>query len=120
MVWNENSEILVMLTNLEEGELIKCHQYWPDDKANASTYGNMQVLLLSVEDHRAFVHRKLSVRRGNQRRTVEHFHYTVWPDHGVPQTAGELVDFRDDIRKAMRDASYDAGPVVVHCSAGTP
>ena len=30
LVWQERAPTIVMITNLEEGKKIKCHQYWPD------------------------------------------------------------------------------------------
>ena len=30
LIWQERPPILVMLTNLEEGNKIKCEQYWPE------------------------------------------------------------------------------------------
>ena len=47
---------------------------------------------------------------------VTHFHYTGWPDHGVPSNAMSLVHFGRHIRK-FHPISDDA-PLVVHCSAG--
>ncbi|KAK2193785.1 hypothetical protein NP493_5g04026, partial [Ridgeia piscesae] len=50
-------------------------------------------------------------------RKVYHFHLTGWPDHGVPADPGIVLSFLqkiDDIQESIPDA----GPVVVHCSAG--
>lgn len=49
-------------------------------------------------------------------RLVLQFHYTSWPDHGVPSHALPVIGF---IRKsAGASSSPDAGPIIVHCSAG--
>ncbi|XP_058272942.1 receptor-type tyrosine-protein phosphatase beta isoform X2 [Hemibagrus wyckioides] len=50
-------------------------------------------------------------------RTVRHFHYTVWPDHGVPETTQSLVQFVRTVRDYI-DRVSGSGPTVVHCSAG--
>ena len=47
---------------------------------------------------------------------VTHFHYTGWPDHGVPSNAMSLVHFCRHVRK-LHPISNNA-PLVVHCSAG--
>ena len=48
-------------------------------------------------------------------RTVYQFHFTSWPDHGVPQIATALLNFR----KKVRSYDYQAtGPPIVHCRWG--
>ena len=45
-------------------------------------------------------------------RPVHHFHFTGWPDRGVPLMATSLLEFRRVVR------SYDntaKGPLIVHC-----
>lgn len=43
------------------------------------------------------------------------FHFTSWPDHGVPQYATAMLAM---IRRVRRQYSPETGPMVVHCSAG--
>ena len=47
-------------------------------------------------------------------RTVVHFSYHAWPDHGVPRTALPLRR----LAASTRDIPSQ-GPPIVHCSAGT-
>ena len=47
---------------------------------------------------------------------VSHYHFTSWPDHGVPQFATSLIGF---IKRVQKDHDKDKGvPLLVHCSAG--
>ena len=46
---------------------------------------------------------------------VVHFHYHAWPDHGVPSTTQPL---RDLVSAVKQLEVQEAGPAVVHCSAG--
>ena len=47
---------------------------------------------------------------------ITHYHFTAWPDHGVPQFATSLISF---IRRVQKSHNKDkAIPLVVHCSAG--
>ena len=46
---------------------------------------------------------------------VAHFHYHAWPDHGVPSTTQPLRDLVGAVKQLEAE---DAGPPVVHCSAG--
>lgn len=47
-------------------------------------------------------------------RTVRHFHFTVWPDHGVPDSTQSLVHFVRTVRDFV-NRSPAGGPTVVHC-----
>lgn len=48
-------------------------------------------------------------------RQMTQFHYTVWPDHGVPQYTTSLQAFLTRVRKFTRN---DENPLVVHCRYG--
>lgn len=48
---------------------------------------------------------------------ILHFHYTTWPDFGVPQSPEAFYKFLNVVR-ASGVLEPDVGPVVVHCSAG--
>jgi protein tyrosine phosphatase len=47
--------------------------------------------------------------------TTKQFHYTSWPDHGVPESTAATLMM---LRKARQARVGNAGPMVVHCSAG--
>ena len=46
---------------------------------------------------------------------VTHYHFTEWPDHGVPTDKMCMIEFIGHIRKAHPP---ERAPLVVHCSAG--
>ena len=47
---------------------------------------------------------------------VTQYHFTSWPDHGVPQFTASLVSF---VRRVQKAHNKDGGvPLLVHCSAG--
>ena len=47
---------------------------------------------------------------------VTQFHFTGWPDHGVPQNGVVLINF---IKRVRTIHPYSDGcPLLVHCSAG--
>ena len=47
---------------------------------------------------------------------VTQYHFTSWPDHGVPQFTTSLVSF---VRRVQKAHNKDGGvPLLVHCSAG--
>lgn len=47
-------------------------------------------------------------------RLIRHFHYTVWPDHGVPETTQSLIQFVRTVRDYI-NRTPDTGPTIVHC-----
>ena len=47
---------------------------------------------------------------------VTQFHYTVWPDHGVPSNTSAMLNIIKRIRKLHPYS--DPQPLLVHCSAG--
>lgn len=54
--------------------------------------------------------RKNGVNMGE--RIIWQYHYTGWPDHGVPEHPLPVLSF---IRKSSNANPPDAGPIVVHC-----
>ena len=110
-----------MLSNFIENSTLKCHQYWPDESKSLpcqEKYGEFTVTLQAIEDKSTYIYRNISIKRGNQARSIEHYQFVAWPDHGVPATSWELVDFRNIVRKAINDSVDEVGPIITHCSAG--
>uniref|UniRef100_A0A3B4AP71 protein-tyrosine-phosphatase n=1 Tax=Periophthalmus magnuspinnatus TaxID=409849 RepID=A0A3B4AP71_9GOBI len=114
MVWQENSASIVMVTNLVEVGRVKCVRYWPDE---TEVYGDIKVTLIETEPLAEYVIRTFSVQKKGHHeiRELRQFHFTSWPDHGVPCYATGLLGF---IRQVKFLNPPDAGPIVVHCSAG--
>ncbi|XP_066573810.1 receptor-type tyrosine-protein phosphatase U isoform X4 [Amia ocellicauda] len=111
MVWQENCFNIVMITKLVE---VKCCKYWPDD---SDMYGDIKITLLKAETLAEYTVRTFTLeRRGySAKHEVRQFHFTSWPEHGVPYHATGLLAF---IRRVKASTPPDAGPVVVHCSVG--
>uniref|UniRef100_A0A8D0CLC0 protein-tyrosine-phosphatase n=1 Tax=Scleropages formosus TaxID=113540 RepID=A0A8D0CLC0_SCLFO len=114
MVWQENSAIIVMVTNLVEVGRVKCCKYWPDD---TEIYRDMKVTLIETQLLSEYVIRTFAVekRGAHEIREIRQFHFTGWPDHGVPYHATGLLGF---VRQVKSKCPANAGPIVVHCSAG--
>ncbi|XP_059169926.1 uncharacterized protein LOC131951611 [Physella acuta] len=112
MLWEQNVEVVVMLTNLIEEGKVKCERYWPEKES--TMFGDIKVELASTQVFADYTIRKLELKKKRQPvHTLTHFHFTSWPDQGVPSNPWGLVDFEQ--RVALESTSR---PVVVHCSAG--
>uniref|UniRef100_A0A3Q0SEF5 protein-tyrosine-phosphatase n=1 Tax=Amphilophus citrinellus TaxID=61819 RepID=A0A3Q0SEF5_AMPCI len=110
MIWEQRVKRIVMVTNCTEGGRTKCEQYWPADR-NPCPYKELQVTIRSEQ------HEPNWTLREFKERTVKHFHFTAWPDHGVPQGTEVLIQFRGLVRQHIEREGGNA-PTVVHCSAG--
>nr|XP_054592187.1 receptor-type tyrosine-protein phosphatase mu isoform X3 [Nothobranchius furzeri] len=114
MVWQENTAAVVMVTNLVEVGRVKCCKYWPDD---TDIYGDMKVTLIETQLLSEYVIRTFAVEKRDvaEIREIRQFHFTGWPDHGVPLHATGLLGFIHCVKAKVPPT---AGPTVVHCSAG--
>ncbi|XP_047223785.1 receptor-type tyrosine-protein phosphatase S-like isoform X3 [Girardinichthys multiradiatus] len=115
MVWEQRTASVVMMTRLEEKSRIKCDQYWPS--RGTETYGMTQVTLLDTMELATFCVRTISLHKSgsSERREVRQFQFTAWPDHGVPEYPTPFLNF---LRRVKACNPPDAGPIIVHCSAG--
>lgn len=113
MCWESNSRAIVMLTRCYEKGREKCDEYWPTN-ASPVYYGDISVQLKNSQRFVDWDTTEFVIKRGNEERTIRHYHFTTWPDFGVvpPQTLVRFVRaFRDRVKPDQR-------PIIVHCSAG--
>jgi tyrosine-protein phosphatase non-receptor type 11 len=127
MIFQENTRIIVMTTNEIERGRVKCHAYWPQVQVE-QTYGQVTVKNLNEYSFPHYVLRELLVHKAPKDgekpvppRTVFHYHFKAWPDHGVPQDTKQVLGFLKDVNKRqayLEEGQERPGPITVHCSAG--
>jgi len=102
MIWEQNVHVVVMITNLMERGRRKCDIYWPKEEGT-ELYGQIAAQLEKEEVMADFTVRTIKIKHikdcGDKstsvstlkrkkgiasERVVKQFHYTSWPDHGVP------------------------------------
>ncbi|XP_051554905.1 receptor-type tyrosine-protein phosphatase delta-like isoform X44 [Myxocyprinus asiaticus] len=115
MIWEQRSANIVMMTKLEERSRVKCDQYWPN--RGTETYGLIQVTLLDTVELATYCVRTFALYKNgsSEKREFRQFQFTAWPDHGVPEHPTPFLAF---LRRVKSCNPPDAGPMVVHCSAG--
>ncbi|XP_053697410.1 tyrosine-protein phosphatase 10D isoform X2 [Sabethes cyaneus] len=114
MCWESNSRAIVMLTRTFEKGREKCDHYWPHDTVPVY-YGDIKVTLLNDSHYPDWVITEFMMTRGDTQRIIRHFHFTTWPDFGVPNPPQTLARF---VRAFRERVGPDQRPIVVHCSAG--
>ncbi|KAL4226612.1 Protein tyrosine phosphatase [Mactra antiquata] len=119
MVWEQGSIVIIMITNLMERGRRKCDMYWPEE--GTETYGSVMVKHINTFSRAHYTVRMFSLKSSKNKkkhvseRIVYQYHYTEWPDHGVPEFTLPVLKF---IQKSSGENPPGAGPIIIHCSAG--
>lgn len=125
MIWQEDVRIIIMTTKEIERGKVKCERYWPDlNKTEViKKYTIFNESESSTQDYtlRRFVVTKKD--EPNTKRTIYHFHFTAWPDHGVPSEPDRVLNILLDVNCRLKQIMTGPDPpaqavVCVHCSAG--
>ncbi|XP_076324345.1 tyrosine-protein phosphatase 10D-like isoform X1 [Tachypleus tridentatus] len=114
MIWEQNIRVIVMLTRCIEKGREKCDHYWPFD-TQPVYYGDIEVTVFNESLYTDWTISEFQVCKNDQSRMVRHFHFTTWPDFGVPSPPQILIKF---VRTFRERVVQDNRPILVHCSAG--
>ncbi|XP_029975219.1 tyrosine-protein phosphatase non-receptor type 1 [Salarias fasciatus] len=121
MVWEQRTRGVVMLNRVIEKGSIKCAQYWPHREEKDAIFDdtNFKLTFVSEDVKSYYTVRQLELENlsTGETREILHFHYTTWPDFGVPESPASFLNFLFKVRESGC-LNSDQGPVVVHCSAG--
>ena len=60
LVWQEKPQAIIMVTNLKEGDRVKCQQYWPE--ASSENFGPFSVTLTEQQIFTDYTIRTLLVK----------------------------------------------------------
>ncbi|XP_041374114.1 receptor-type tyrosine-protein phosphatase mu-like [Gigantopelta aegis] len=111
MIWEQDCVQIIMLTNLVEAGKHKCVPYWRD--SGSMEVGYVEVVVKDVTERADYIIRKIQITQTKSKKckTFDHYHFTSWPDHGVPKVL-DLVEFFWLTRDTPPSRP---GPVLVHC-----
>jgi len=116
MVWQENSRVIVMTTKELERGKSKCARYWPEEN-QVKEFGKIVLKCVSDSVRADYTLREFVATKDSEERLIYQYHFQAWPDHGVPSDPGCVLNFLHDVN-SRQSAVAEAGPVIVHCSAG--
>ena len=119
MVWHENCHVIVMITKEVERSKNKCARYWPNLDQSIE-YGRLTVKTVNEKQTIDYTLREFVIHFNGKEddiRMIYHYHFTAWPDHGVPSDPGCVLNFLHEVNY-KQESLNDSGPIVVHCSAG--
>ncbi|OWR44855.1 tyrosine-protein phosphatase corkscrew [Danaus plexippus plexippus] len=124
MIWQEDVRIIIMTTKEIERGKVKCERYWPElNKTEViKKYTIFNESESSTQDYtlRRFL---ITKKDETKKRTIYHFHFTAWPDHGVPSEPGRVLNILLDVNYRLQQIMTSPDPpnqavICVHCSAG--
>ncbi|XP_060081941.1 tyrosine-protein phosphatase non-receptor type 14-like [Ylistrum balloti] len=127
MVWEQEVDVIAMLTAVVELGKRKCYEYWPQEigPEHKIIFGQFEVTLMFCNDSLCYVTNRISVVHlpTKKERQLWHLQYTDWPDHGCPEDMYGFLGFLDEVESVQRLAESEEGsgkklPILVHCSAG--
>lgn len=128
MVFQQDCEVIAMLSKYEDQDQSETMRYWPKDRQDSLTFGDYQVSLHLMNTHKHWVERRLIVTalKTRQTKAVTQLQYTaVWPSSSGLGSAAQrtspqpLFMFANEVHTFHRQQRNSTRPVVVHCSNGT-
>ncbi|CAH0758270.1 unnamed protein product [Diatraea saccharalis] len=105
MIWEQNSRLIVMLTEYMENGVEKCYEYLPPSEIsdNKRTFGDFQIILKKREQRDKYAISSIQLINMTTRtwREVTHLWY-FWPAKGVPDDYDSVIDFLSEMRSYMK------------------
>ncbi|XP_046978268.1 tyrosine-protein phosphatase corkscrew [Vanessa cardui] len=125
MIWQEDVRIIIMTTKEIERGKVKCERYWPELN-KTEVIKKYTIYNESESSTQDYTLRRFVVTKKDEpsiKRTIYHFHFTAWPDHGVPSEPGRVLNILLDVNYRLQQIMTGPDPpsqavVCVHCSAG--
>uniref|UniRef100_A0A8C0WIF7 Receptor-type tyrosine-protein phosphatase C n=1 Tax=Castor canadensis TaxID=51338 RepID=A0A8C0WIF7_CASCN len=125
MVFQRKVKVIVMLTELQNGDQEICAQYWREGK---QTYGDLEVDMKETSISPSYTLRVFELRHSKRKdpRTVYQYQYTSWGMEQLPTEPKELVSLIQLLKQKLPKKNSTEGnkchksaPVLIHCRDGS-
>ncbi|XP_031239946.1 receptor-type tyrosine-protein phosphatase C isoform X3 [Mastomys coucha] len=124
MIFQRKVKVIVMLTELMNGDEEICAQYWGERK---QTYGDMEVELKDTNKSSAYTLRAFELRHSKRKepRTVYQYQCTTWKGEELPAEPRELVSIIQNLKQKLPKSHPEGmkyhkhASVLVHCRDGS-
>ncbi|XP_076078835.1 uncharacterized protein LOC143048823 isoform X5 [Mytilus galloprovincialis] len=118
MIDEQKVKVVMMACREVEAGKKKCAQYWVEEGAEYGQFGNYKVACIRAEELADdCIERHLQLTTADGIQDVYQYHYTGWPDHGIPDDIDVILAMIKRMRD-IRTKDPNHAAVVVHCSAG--
>ncbi|XP_012872861.1 PREDICTED: receptor-type tyrosine-protein phosphatase C isoform X1 [Dipodomys ordii] len=124
MIFQRKVKVIVMLTELKNGDQEMCAQYWGEGK---QTYGDLEVDTKDTSQSTGYTLRVFELRHPKRKdpRTVYQYQYTAWKGEQLPAEPKELVSMIQSLKQKLPRRNSSEGtkyhksvPILVHCRDG--
>ncbi|XP_036058169.1 receptor-type tyrosine-protein phosphatase C [Onychomys torridus] len=124
MIFQRKVKVIVMLTELTNGDQEVCAQYWGEGK---QTYGDLEVVMKDTNKSPAYVLRTFELRHSKRKepRTVHQYQCTMWSAEELPAEPKELVSMIQNLKQKLPKNCPEGmkyhkhAPILVHCRDGS-
>ena len=82
---------------------------------DSTRHGDVTIAMQSEREGEKWTVREFILTQEKKERVVTQFQFTGWPDHGVPDNPGPVIDFVRTVRGQEDRDSTNRGPMLVHC-----
>ncbi|TFK14675.1 potassium voltage-gated channel subfamily H member 7-like [Platysternon megacephalum] len=125
MIFQRKVKVIVMLTELKEGDQQLCAQYWEEGK---QTYEGIEVEMKDVNLSSSYTIRAFDVThvKRKETRNVYLYQYHKWNGLDLPENPKDLVTMILNLKQKLaaksvpEDSRYSRSvPIVIHCRDGS-
>lgn len=105
MIWEQNSRVIIMATDLTENGIEKCAEYLPSSFVidNHVTFGDYQIILKNREVRDKYAVSTVHLKNACTKtwREITHFWYQ-WPENGVPNDEASTIAMLLEARSYLK------------------